>query len=215
MNSFLKTAFKDRLERHEVEKFMTFDNEELIFSTREHYIPLLFRVTQMILSTFFISAVFFVISFFILHSLILAASFFVVSILGGYALIVKELVHWYFHLYIVTTRKLLEVRYSPLLSEVTSSVLLDQVRCTEIDADLSGIISEHLNMGNVSITFDRPTHEDNFILKNIRAPRKVANLLSSQLHKTQTIDVQSLWVKNQPQGRPSYVGRVPYGYLSN
>ncbi|MGE5041666.1 MAG: hypothetical protein ACM3IJ_02075 [Candidatus Levyibacteriota bacterium] len=214
MNSLLKTLFRDRLDRQDIEKFITFENEEYIFAAREHYITLLFRISQMVTSTFFVSIVFTVISFFVLHSILIAAAFFFVSLMGGFGIVIKEMVHWYFHLYIVTSRKLLEVRYSPLLSEVTSSVLLDQVRCTEIDADLSGIISEHLNMGNVSITFDRPTHEDIFVLRNIRSPRKVANLLSSQLHKTQTIDVQSLWVKDQ-QGRPAYVGRVPYGYLTN
>jgi len=209
MSSALQELFRDGLEEKEVEKFITFPHEEFILATREHYVPLLFRTLQHLFLTLFVSAVFSIVGYFVFRQVGIAAAMFFVSLLAGTGIALKEIVHWYLHIYVVTNKKLLEVRYSPLLSEAINSVLLDQVRCTEIDADLTGIISEQLNLGNVSITFDRPTHEDNFVLRNVRAPRAISNLLSKELHKDTAFDTQNLWIRRN--GSFSYIGRVPYG----
>lgn len=209
MSSALKELFRDRLEEKEVEKFITFPHEEFILATREHYVPLLFRTFQNLSFTFLMSAVVSAIAYFIFRQIGISAAFFFVPFLAGSGIALKEIVHWYLHIYIITTKKLLEVTYSPLMSEAINSVLLDQVRCTEIDADLNGIISEQLNMGNVSITFDRPTHQDNFVIKNVRAPRAISNLLSKELHKNSGFDQQNMWIRRN--GNLSYIGRVPYG----
>lgn len=209
MSSALQTLFRDRLEEKEVAKFMTFPNEEFILATREHYVLLLFRVFQHLWMTLLVSTVFAGVGYFIFRQIEIPSAIFFVCFLAGSGVALKEIVHWYLHVYIITTKKLLEVRYSPLLSEAINSVLLDQVRCTEIDADLNGIISEQLNLGNVSITFDRPTHQDFFVIKNVRAPRAISNLLSLELHKNAMQETQNLWVRKN--GNLSYVGRVPYG----
>ncbi len=209
MSSALKELFRDRLEEKDVEKFITFPHEEFILATREHYVPLLFRTFQNLSFTFLMSVVASAIAYFLFRQIGIAAGFFFVPFLAGSGVTLKEIVHWYLHIYVITTKKLLEVRYSPLMSEAINSVLLDQVRCTEIDADLNGIISEQLNMGNVSITFDRPTHQDNFVIKNVRAPRAISNLLSKELHKNTDFDQQNMWVRRN--GNLSYIGRVTYG----
>lgn len=211
----MQRMFKDRLQAQDIGKFMTFPQEEFIFATREHYVPLIFRMMQQISATLVVCTLMAALSFYFFRGVKIPSAVFLLSLLAGTGFSIKEIVHWYFHLYIITTKKLLEVRYSPLLSEAINSVLLDQVRCTEIDADLTGIISESLNLGNVTITFDRPTHQDYFVLNNVRAPRMIANLLSTQLHKSSPPEMQSLWTKRNQYDQFSYVGRVPYGTVSN
>lgn len=189
-----KTFLKERLEQQEVEKFLTFPQEELILASREHAARLLVRLTQISIVAIFLGSIFTIVSFFIFRNIWFSASIFITIGLIGNAFFIREIVHWYFHLYVITTRKIVEVRYSPLFSEISNSVLLDQLRCTEIDAEMYGFVSEVLDLGNVAITFDRPTSQEEFILKGIRSPRKVANYLSSHLHTTTGPTPQQVWL---------------------
>lgn len=94
-------------------------------------------------------------------------------------IIAKVLVDWYLHAYIVTSHKILEVRYSPFASDTTNEVLMDQVKCTEVDVHTHGILNQIIGMGDVSLTFDRPTHQQEFVFSNIYNYRDVGRLMSS------------------------------------
>lgn len=94
---------------------------------------------------------------------------------------IKTVVNWYFNLYIVTNRKIIEVTFKPLSSREIDEVLLDQVKCTEIDARTGGIINELLDMGDVTITFDRPTHHEEFLFSNVQNPKRVETYLENAL----------------------------------
>jgi hypothetical protein len=48
--------FKDRLTDSQIEKFKLFENEELIFACREHWLPLVFRLLQTFLLGIFMAA---------------------------------------------------------------------------------------------------------------------------------------------------------------
>lgn len=61
-----------------------------------------------------------------------------------------------------------------MYSKVIYEVLLDQVRCTEVDVEGNGLVNEIFNVGTVLITFDRPTNEKIFSIENIKRPRTVA-----------------------------------------
>ncbi|MDO8269424.1 MAG: hypothetical protein Q7T54_02000, partial [Candidatus Levybacteria bacterium] len=146
---------------------------------------------------------------------------FLALVMGGVS--VRDLIHWSFHLYIATTKQIIEVRYSPLFSHVVNSVLLDQIRCTEIDVEMHGLIPELIGIGNVELTFDRPTHKEEFVIRGVRSPRKIANLLSAQLHQgapslrinSQGPVLQPLWVKELKKNKYRFLGEANYGTAVN
>ncbi len=186
------SILQDRLDRNDIKSLLSFPNETLILSVREHPILLLFRILKIVPLGGFIALFTPITVYFFLKSFALSLEIFLLITAASCAYAIKEIVHWYFHLYLITNRKITEIRYNPLSSESTNSILLDQLRCTEIDADLRGFVSEIFDIGNVTITFDRPTHQETFTLVNIRSPRKIANALSSKLH-AQSIQQRNIW----------------------
>lgn len=208
---------RDRLVDAQIGKFKLFENEGLIFATREHWLPLIVHLIQINFFTLIVSMMFSSMILLGLHSISLAiSSFFLIFLIGGIVSI-RDLIHWSFHLYIATTKQLIEVHYSPLLSEAINSVLLDQIRCTEIDVEMYGLIPELLGIGNVELTFDRPTHKEEFVIKDIRSPRQIANLLSAQIHQApqQQVRTQPLWVREMEQNKYKFLGDVNYGYSAS
>lgn len=195
----IKSLFPETLTQEDVKKFVTLGDETLILASREHSIPLLFRLLQLGIGAILLTVIASGITYFVSRDVIFSVAVFLTLGLVSAGVAILELIHWYFHLYLVTTKKILEVRYNPLFSELSNSVLLDQLRCTEIDAEIHGFISEILDLGNVAITFDRPTHQEEFVLKNIRSPRKIADHLSSFLHanpQQENDNDQEVWFKN-------------------
>lgn len=112
-------------------------------------------------------------------------------------LMAKILVDWYFHLYLVTNRRILEIAYKPFFSQDVNDVLLDQVRCTEIDVKIHGYIHGLMDVGDIIITFDRPTHQQEFILHNIKSPRKNGTLLGHLLNTPKDFSTeQPIWYRD-------------------
>lgn len=103
---------------------------------------------------------------------------------------------WYFDLYVVTTQKILDIQYNPPFSFNTDSIMLDQVRCTEIDVQIKGIANEFFNKGNIVLTFDRPTNQEAFVMTDIRDPRKKALFLSTALNMSTVKRGSPTWYKN-------------------
>lgn len=197
-------TFQDRLLQHEIERFLSFPDEKLILAARKHPTPLLFHLFQIFTIGFLAAVITSVVPYLFFKDILFSIGIYLTVALIGAGLIIKELINWYFHLYIITTKRIVEVEYSPLFSELTNSVLLDQLRCTEIDASMHGFVSEFLDLGDVTITFDRPTHHTEFTLQGIRSPRKIANYLSAQLHNTSPIESQHVWLRPQVQNVQSY-----------
>jgi len=108
------------------------------------------------------------------------SSVFVVILIATSA-IAKIVVDWHCHFYILTTNRILEVCYKPLFSNYINNVILNQVKSTEIDIEKAGIINQLLDMGNVIVTFDRPTHQEEFRLMNIKNPKEIGFLMSDVL----------------------------------
>lgn len=219
-----KFFLNDRLTDEEISKFKLFDDEELIFATREHWLPLSLRLVRLLVTGLVFAVGFAFVFTLVLHSLPLAINSFLLVLLLTNSLIVRELIHWCFHLYIATNKQIIEVRYSPLLSHAINSVLLDQIRCTEIDVEMFGILPELLGIGNVEITFDRPTHKEEFVIRSIRSPRAMANMLSAQIHQAlpnsqnhpQQQSMQDLlWVKEMKKDKYRFIGDSNYGYPVN
>jgi len=109
-------------------------------------------------------------------------------------LIAKVLIDWHFHFYLVTNRRILEIVYKPFFSQDVNDVLLDQVRCTEIDIKIHGYIHGLIDVGDIIITFDRPTHQQEFVLHNIKSPRKNGTLLGHLLNTpTDSQQTKNVW----------------------
>lgn len=181
--------------------FITTSGERLLVATRQHGLILAYSlfitITLGVIFLLFAS-----IFLFLLHSLILfIASSFVIIILILNA-VLKNVVDWYFHLYIVTSRKIIDASYAPLFSHALNEVILEQVRCTEIDIQMGGVINEIIDMGDVMITFDRPTHQEEFVLANIKNPKKVGIFLGDVLDIMKRPQTEINWyrAKNKSHG---------------
>lgn len=169
------------LEENEAKTCITLPGEKILTGKRAHsFIPFFSSVITLTASLFFtISGA--LLFYFILQSIPLLLSFLVLMVTLTIFAITKIIVDWYFHLYIVTTRKIMEIRSVPFFGERIDDVFLDQVRTTEVDAQIPTFLHELLGMGNVIIAFDRPSHDKVFILENIPRPRQTAMYLCDAL----------------------------------
>lgn len=185
----------------ELKAFLTIPGEEFLIVKRKHWFLPAFSIGVVLL----ISLGFLFSSSFVFFFLFFYPALFLVSLLTIFVIattfITKAIIDWYYHLYLVTNRKILEMTYSPLASLKVNDVLLDQVRCTEIDAHTDGIVNEFLNLGDVSITFDRPTHQEELLLSSIENPRETSLLLATMLMDSKTSSTGVLWYRNRKNPR--------------
>ena len=177
------------------------DGEEIVFVQRKHWlvlIPPLFFLS-------FLSFLFFISINTILIFLsfdpffLIINSFFMFTISATFfSQIITE---WYFEVYVLTNRRLLEFRYTPLNSYTLNDVLLEQVRCTEIDTQTFGILNKYLDIGDITITFDRPTHQEAFTLYSIKNFHKLSQLLCTLLLPIQQKQTSTIWYKGDKTSR--------------
>jgi len=163
--------------RKYLHKLLTLPGERILVAERKHW----FTLVSPLSVTFFMVLSFCVASYLLftmyLSSTVLFLTIIVAVLTVSMSLITRFIVDWYFHLYVVTNRKILEVCYVPIFSHKICDVLLDQVRCTEIDIKIGGILNEILDKGDVIVTFDRPTHEEEFIFTNVKNPKEIGHIL--------------------------------------
>jgi membrane-associated HD superfamily phosphohydrolase len=185
------------------DKFLTLNGEQLLLVKRRHpfvvFFPILF-ITFIVCLMIFCAAILFT-TFFPSPSLFITTVLLLISVLLTF--ITKSIMDWYFHLYILTSRKILEVWYAPLYSHVMNDVLLDQVNCTQVDFRRSGFLNELMDMGDVVLTFDRPTHQEEFIFKDVSKCYKLGVFLTRKLLDRSTErqnNVQPIWYKTYSRG---------------
>ncbi len=161
--------------------FLTLAGEKLLLVQRRHsfviFLPIVFTI--FVLAVLLLTAFLVFISFFHSLSLFIIVSLLLVS--ACMSMIAKVIIDWYFHVYILTTRKILEVWYTPLTSYNVNDVLLDKVNCTEIDIKINGFIHELIGMGDIVVTFDRPTHQEEFVFNDIPQPETIEKFLTQRL----------------------------------
>src|SRR3989344_1440354 len=180
--------------------FSSLSGEEIIFVLRKHWISLFYNFLILFLLTLFFIFLAFLIFFKILVSIpLLIASLGIICVMAAVGCI-HTASDWYFHVYILTTRRLFEVYFSPLSTTLDNEILLDQVKCTEVDTRVNGFIDELLQVGDVILTFDRPTHQQEFVLSSIEGPHHIAEILNKSLLQIHTIESgheQKIWIKPQ------------------
>lgn len=190
---------------HELALFLTLPGEELLFAKRKHWLILvlplllqgwiglmLFGITYLFLVSFFSQALLF---------LVFTSTIVVVML----SIMAKTIVDWYFHFYIITTRKMIEYCCTPLFSHSVNEILLDQVRCTEIDVRTEGIVNHLVNKGDVTVTFDRPTHQEEMILTDISDPRSIGIFLADTFDMLKTDSTsEGVWFRSRGHNRHYY-----------
>lgn len=120
---------------------------------------------------------------------------FFLIILLTLSLTAKIIVDWLFNFYIITSHKITETRINPLFGDSISEILLKQIRCTEVDIINHGIVNQLLDKGDVHITFDRPTHKEEFVLSDIANPRQIGTYLSDVLIQPQRT-TRGFWTRD-------------------
>jgi hypothetical protein len=85
-----------------------------------------------------------------------------------------------------------------------NDVLLDQVNCTQIDFRRNGFLNEIMDMGDVVLTFDRPTHQEEFVFKDVNRCYKLGVFLTRKLldrnSGRQNTNLQPIFFKPYPKG---------------
>lgn len=184
--------------------------EVLHYMKRKHYFVLIMPL--LLVLSFLIVSVTLIIGlaiFLQINSALVALSLLSIFLIS-LSLATKILIDWMFNFYIITTHKISEIRITPLFSDSISEVLLKQVRCTEIDVVNHGIVNQLLNKGDVHVTFDRPTHKDEFVLSDISNPREVGSYLSSVLLDTRIDGNRSFWYRDKfANGKYRFTEEIP------
>ncbi|MFA5932789.1 MAG: hypothetical protein WCV81_00815 [Microgenomates group bacterium] len=190
----------EAITEHSCNAFLQYPNEKVIVVVRKHFITTFTTLLLIFLLIFFFLSGSVIIYYF-LGSILLLFTSVMLSLNIGIILLTRTLTDWYFHSYIITNKKILEIAFSPFTSCIMNEVLLEQVRVTEVDMQTNGMLYDLLGIGNVLITFDRPTHSQEFELKNVKNYRKVGHLLcheltGNNLNKGQ-INIEQSWYKDK------------------
>ena len=87
--------------------------------------------------------------------------------------------------------------------------MLDRVNCTEVDLQSNGFFNEIIDMGDICITFDRPTRREEFVLKDIQGSHELATYLTQQLldapQSASMLQQQNtIWFRQHTAGNSSY-----------
>jgi len=190
--------------------FLTLKDENLLLVKRRHpFVVITPIIVIACLTLFFISSAFVLFqNIFYSPSLFFVTTLLLISI--AISLSTKTIVDWYFHMYILTNRKILELQYTPLTSYIVNDVMLDRVNCTEVDLNSNGFFNELIDMGDICITFDRPTRREEFILKDIQGSHELATYLTQQLldgapqSATMLQQQNTIWFKQHNASSTSY-----------
>lgn len=180
---------------HELGRFITLPEERLLIAQRKHWftlaVPLFFQGWFLLILVTFSFALF---VFFLKQSALFILS---IAILLPFFLtsITKTILDWYFHFYVITNRKILEIACSPLFSHTVNEILLDQVRCTEIDIKRDGILNHILDKGHVIVTFDRPTHQEEFLFTDISDPHTIGTYLADIFDQMRSVS-EGRWFRS-------------------
>lgn len=188
-------------------KILALQGEDIYLALRQHIFTLISSCTLILFIGFFFWLMALG-SFLILNSWLITSLMLMIIFLVILSLFAQILINWFYHIYIVTDRKLLEIKYFPMSAYVSNEVLLDQIKCTEVDMNTKGILYQLFNIGNITVSFDRPTHMQEFVMLNIKNYRQVGKLLTNKLvTKTESPAEKSkqLWTKkNDGTGKISF-----------
>lgn len=182
--------------------FLNLKDEKLLMVIRKHPFVIIMPIIVITCITLFLQFGLYLVfpKFFSSVSILLATSSLIASIF--FTLVAKLIIDWYFHVYVLTNRKILEFRYSPLTSYIVNDIMLDRVYCTEVDFQTNGMIQDLLDIGDIIITFDRPTHQEEFRMQSIQNCHAISTFLAQQLlDGNQTEPITPIWFPGHTWGK--------------
>lgn len=182
--------------------FLNLKGEELFLVKRRHIFILLYPIILIL----FLASVFTLTSYVVYNYFIHSFPLLITTIFLLFSLtmssIAYAIVNWYFHIYILTNRKILEVWYTPLSNHVVNDVFLDRVNCTEIDLSSKGFFHELIDMGDLTITFDRPTHQEEFVLRDLKNCDGIDKLLTQKFLDNVQRKEEGIWMRPRSRWLP-------------
>jgi len=179
--------------------------EKILLRKRQHWFVLALSLFAIILIGIFLISMNYFMFFQIIHNYNLILAIDLIIFISISTITAKLIVDWHCHFYMLTNRRILEVSYKPLFANSINNVILNQVKSTEIDIEKRGLINHILDMGNVIITFDRPTHQEEFCIMNIKDPKSIGFLLADVLDMNKAeLDLMEtpIWYKTKNKERP-------------
>jgi hypothetical protein len=206
VNSNIDRRFYEAIEA----KFVTLPKEELILVQRKHWDTFVFPIIATVIAgIILVIGCIMVYSFTNKYPLLLLLTTFSIAVFVS-TLAIRSISDWYFNFYIVTNKKIIEVSFRPMLSREINAVLLDQVKCTEIDTKIDGLLNDLLDIGDVVITFDRPTHQEEFRFTHVHDPKKIENYLQNMLSTSQTYNEkyypsESIWYTKRGGSKKEWI----------
>jgi hypothetical protein len=202
---FIHTKGKNTMDNYydvlpnESNTFLMLPGEKTILHRRQHMFAVIIPIVIASLLAIGIMAALFVGFALFYHAFHLMLVSWAIVVIAAFSLITKTIIDWYLHMYLVTNRRILEIQYKPFFSQDVNDVLLDQVRCTEIDVKIHGYIHGLMDVGDIIITFDRPTHQQEFVLHDIKSPRKIGTLLGHLLNTPKDANTTTWYKESGPQ----------------
>src|SRR5258708_4129457 len=154
----------------QIKVFLTLPGKKVLIAKRQHPFILIQNIALSILSTLLVFGLLGYISFILFNSWQLILTSVLITTELILILLTKVFSDWYYHIYVITNRKIMEIITVPSSSNVINEVFLDQVRTTEVDTKINNFFGELINLGDVKISFDRPSHDEVFLIKNIYNP---------------------------------------------
>lgn len=158
--------------------------EKIFLRRRKHWFVLVHPILYLFLGYIFILTVSFIASYMFPQLRIVALPFAILITILFINIVVKLIIDWLFHFYVLTDKRILDIQYSPLFKDVINNVILSQVKTTEVSFESKGFVNRFFNIGDVILTFDRPTHEDEFTLADIADPKDICFLMANLLDIT-------------------------------
>jgi hypothetical protein len=100
--------------------------------------------------------------------------------LGTFGLLLAKFLLWYFNVYIISTKKVVDMDFMGLLYKNISEATLDNIE--DVTSNISGTFGTIFNIGDVYIQTAAETRE--FEFKGIYNPAKVRDLISDLVTET-------------------------------
>ena len=157
---------------------LTSPDEKILVVKRQHWtvaaLPILSLFVGSILATsivYFILVSFFgQLILFVIGASVIFALFFSVA--------TNKLLHWYSHIYFITTHKASEICCTFRGQKTLQEVSLENTLCSEIESSSEGLINSIFQTGDVTISIDTAESEEEIHFRSLSSPHQTSDMLA-------------------------------------
>ncbi len=105
--------------------------------------------------------------------------------LASFGFIFTQFLHWFFNIYIVTDRRIIDIDFVNLLYKEFSEAPISRIQ--DLSYQTKGVLGTMFNYGNVLI--QTAGEVPNFVFESVPKPSAVVDVISDLLHATKGKDV--------------------------